>query len=641
MRRPADTRSSSPLLPFSDDTDAPDNRSPDGRLPTAFVTYSHETNEHNERVLNLAKKLRADGVVAEIDSFQVSPPEGWPVWMRKQTEESDFVIVVCTETYARRFAGNETSGKGKGVTWEGWLIQQILYDAGRNQRFIPVVFDPSDVSHIPVVLKNATHYNVGTEDGYALLHRALTNQPRVQRPQIGAMRRHLPNLGSDESAAIALLRLCPDPLPLEVVARVVRKDVTQVVTTLKPLVDIEVVAIDKHAIRLDPRFADEILEASGDLVGAALKAVLDFVEKERKAAGQAQMMNVVTLAQAADIDTAAAQVSRTFRTIQSFLKSSGNKQLVLEVARRSIQASKAPGRQRAQVEDEALAAICGVSWVYQRTGRLAEAITEAKRSLNLGLDINWDRNTAFCHKCIGRLERMEAEIRQDDRQRTALLRESIELLSQAIEEFTKLELEAEVGDCYSLLARTHFVRDDRQAARNAIAEADNRLVDPTIKDSLDLQILKGDLMQRRDHRAAESMYTEVLKQGNGNDDAQKSEIIARAYLQRGKVRSALGDKERAQEDFRQAAKIWDDLQDPTADFAHWEIERPATWMDKETERLLISEHIGVRVRAIRIVRDETGKRPVGRSSRNKLPRGYLKDVIRRAKEQFVVDRPAW
>ena len=108
MRRPTDTRSSSPLLPFSDDTDAPDNRSPDGRLPTAFITYSHETNEHNERVLNLAKKLRADGVVAEIDSFQVSPPEGWPAWMRKQTEESDFVIVVCTETYARRFAGNET-----------------------------------------------------------------------------------------------------------------------------------------------------------------------------------------------------------------------------------------------------------------------------------------------------------------------------------------------------------------------------------------------------------------------------------------------------------------------------------------------------------------------------------------------------
>ena len=175
---------------------------------------------------------------------------------------------------------------------------------------------------------------------------------------------------------------------------------------------------------------------------------------------------------------------------------------MLKVARRSIQASKAPGRQRAQVEDEAVAAICGVSWVYQRTERLAEALTEAERSLDLGLDIYWDRNTAFCHKCIGRLKRMEAEATQDDRQRTALLKESFELLSQAIDEFTKLGLEAEVGDCYSLLARTHFVDDDRQAARNAIAEADDRLVDPTTKDFLDLQILSSARVHAIDCAAA-------------------------------------------------------------------------------------------------------------------------------------------
>ena len=82
MHRRADIRSSSPLLPFSDETDVPDKRRPDRRLPTVFITYSRETKEHNERVLNLAKTLRADGVASEIDSFQVSPPEGWPAWMR-------------------------------------------------------------------------------------------------------------------------------------------------------------------------------------------------------------------------------------------------------------------------------------------------------------------------------------------------------------------------------------------------------------------------------------------------------------------------------------------------------------------------------------------------------------------------------
>ena len=113
MRRRPDPRSSSPLLPFCNDADSLRNPSPDRRSPTAFIIYSHETPEHNERVLNLAKKLRTDGVDCEIDAFQVSPPEGWPLWTQRQVEVADFVIVVCTETCARRFAGNETREKRK------------------------------------------------------------------------------------------------------------------------------------------------------------------------------------------------------------------------------------------------------------------------------------------------------------------------------------------------------------------------------------------------------------------------------------------------------------------------------------------------------------------------------------------------
>ena len=634
----------SPMLPFDDDTNAPDDASPDRELPTAFVTYSHETEEHNKRALDLASRLRADGIKCEIDAFQVSPPEGWPVWMQKRIQDSDFVISVCTEAYSQHFASDETSGQGKGVTWEGRLIQQIIYETGRNHRTIPVVFNPSDIQHIPGVLQSATYYDLSTKEGYNELHRALTNQPRVPRPPIGPMRWYLPDLGSHESEVLTLLNLCPDPLPLEMVARVIHKDVKQVATILKRLADIDVATIDEHAMRLNPQSADkidEILVASGNQVATALEAILGFVENQDKANGRAQMMNIVTLVDAADIDIAAAQVSRTFRTIQSILKSSGDKHLVLKLARRSIQASKAPGRQRAQVEDEAVASICGVSWVYQRTGRLAEALTEAKRSRDLGSAIHWDRNTAFCNKCIGRLKRMEAEATEDGKRRTALLRESIELLGQAIHEFTGLELEAEVGDCYSLLARTHIVAGDRQAAREAIAKADDRLVDGTTKDYLDLQILKADLMQRHDRRVAESMYTDVLKLGNDSGDAQKSEIIARAYLQRGKVRFALGDKKKALKDFRRAAMIWGDLQDPTADSAHWEIERTAEWVDREAEKLLMHEPVGVRVRAARIVRDDIEPRPIAKSHRRQLPKHYLRGVIAQAKENLAVEQPIW
>ena len=631
-------RSASPLLPF-DYTEPPGTASGDRRATTAFISYSHEKPPHVERVLKLAEKLRADGVDCEIDKYVASPSEGWPLWMQRQIQKLDYVIVVCTEMYARRFAGNETSGKGKGARSEGQLINQILYEEGENTRFIPVVFDRRDVDHIPLVLKNATYYDLGTDDGYQKLHRALTNQPRVQRRPVGAIRRRLPDLYPYELSVTALLYLCPDPLPIDVVARVVDESASKVTRTLQRLIEIAVLRVQDGAVQLEDRSVDGIPEPSGSSVHVALDAALRFVENHRSA-GRVQMMNIVTLARVAHVPTSAAQVSRTFPIIQSWLKSSGDKRLVLDIARRSIEASKSPGRGQEQVKDEALAIICGVSWVYQRTGRLLEARTEAERSLALGQDINWDRNTAFCNKCLGRLKRMEAETVIDVQQRITRLKDSASLLRKAIDWFTKEELEAEVGDCYSLLARTHLLAGDRVAARHAIKEADDRLVDPTTKDYLDLQIVKGDLMLHSDRRSAESIYTEVLAE-SGDDDVQKTEILARAYLHRGKVRAALGGKENALADFRRAAKIWDNLEDPTADFARWEIERAATWVDRETELLLTREPVGVRVRVARIVKNETAARPVGRSHREKLSQNYLRGLISRAKREYAVDRPAW
>ena len=530
------------------------------------------------------------------------------------------------------------------MTWEGRLSNQTLYETGENHRFIPVLFNQADIAHIPLALKGATHYVLGTDlstdSGYTRLHRALTHQPLVERRPVGPVRRHLPGPDPVESKVTALLHVCPDPVPLEVVARGAGQAVAEAEKTVERLVKAYVVKTEDGFARLVDPSASGIPNITNEVADSTLEAVLDFVKRNHRNRARAQMMNAVTLARTVNIRAASVHVSRTFQVLQSFLKSSGDKRLVLEIARRSIEASKVEGRGHEQVKDEAVAAICGVSWVYQRTGRLAEALVEAERSLKLGQDIRWDRNTAFCHKCLGRLQRMKSVAAQNVH-RTALLKDSVELLRKAIDGFTKLELESEVGDCYSLLARTYLVADDTHTARDAIGEADKRLVDPTAKDYLDLQIVKGDLTLHTNRRSAESIYTDVLTTKIGEDDAQKSEIMARAYLQRGRVRAALRDNDKALTDFRQAAKIWDDLEDPMADFAHWEIERTATWVDKETELLLRREPVGVRVQAARIIKDETAERPVGRSHRKKLPRDYLRGVINRAKEQCVVDRPVW
>jgi tetratricopeptide (TPR) repeat protein len=155
---------------------------------SVFISYSHDSAEHMDRVLALSNRLRQEGVDCRIDQYEQSPSEGWPQWCEKQVEQSGFVLVACTETYLRRFKGEEAPGKGLGGTWEGHIITQELYNAqGENSKFIPIIFSEQDAPHIPVILQGATHYQI-SEEGYERFYRRLTNQPLIQMPTLGAVK---------------------------------------------------------------------------------------------------------------------------------------------------------------------------------------------------------------------------------------------------------------------------------------------------------------------------------------------------------------------------------------------------------------------------------------------------------------------
>lgn len=154
---------------------------------TVFISYSHDSEDHKERVLVLADQLYGHGIVVKLDQYEESPPEGWPRWMNNQVKASDYTLVICSETYERRFQGEEEEGKGKGVTWEGGIITQKLYETqGKNLKFIPVTFTDDDLNHIPDPLAGATIYNLSQSDGYEQLYRRLTGQPLVQKPTLGS-----------------------------------------------------------------------------------------------------------------------------------------------------------------------------------------------------------------------------------------------------------------------------------------------------------------------------------------------------------------------------------------------------------------------------------------------------------------------
>lgn len=157
-------------------------------VPRVFVSYSHESDEHTKRCVELTVRLRQDGIEAWIDQFEDSPDVGWARWTQEQLEGACFVLVVCTATYRLRFEGQSAPGTGQGVNWEGFLTQQILYqDDARNRRFIPIQFDDGTTGDVPKVLASATRYRI--PEDYPKLLKRLHNQAPVAAVPLGTLKR--------------------------------------------------------------------------------------------------------------------------------------------------------------------------------------------------------------------------------------------------------------------------------------------------------------------------------------------------------------------------------------------------------------------------------------------------------------------
>ena len=146
-----------------------------------FVSYTHDSREHDARVLGMANDLRARGFDCDLDQYHSN--QRWPTWMEEKVEHSEKVIVVCTETYLRRWKNDEKPGVGLGAQWECLLTKQWLYESPKIQeKFVPVVFDRADLQYIPTPLRDVTR--VVMTDGIDALVRRLLNIAPAEMPPV-------------------------------------------------------------------------------------------------------------------------------------------------------------------------------------------------------------------------------------------------------------------------------------------------------------------------------------------------------------------------------------------------------------------------------------------------------------------------
>lgn len=165
------------------------NEKPTDKNPKVFISYTHDSKEHLALVLEIANKFRSEGINVVLDQYEQSPPEGWPKWMDQNINNSDFVLMVCTENYYNRVMDKEKEGIGLGIKWEGRLIYQHIYNSdSKSKKFIPILVKKEDIKFIPTPIQGATHYLITEEGDYDKLYWYLRNINPNEKPELGKLR---------------------------------------------------------------------------------------------------------------------------------------------------------------------------------------------------------------------------------------------------------------------------------------------------------------------------------------------------------------------------------------------------------------------------------------------------------------------
>jgi hypothetical protein len=148
--------------------------------PRVFISYTHDSEVHRQRVLELSERLRSNCVNAWIDQYVEDKGVEWPEWTGQQIATADFVLVVCTARYREAFEDKIAPGLKKGMKWEARFIRRHVYGSDSvNVKFAPVLLEGASPADIPDVLQGSTYYSPHDQMGYYKLYRRISGQPRI------------------------------------------------------------------------------------------------------------------------------------------------------------------------------------------------------------------------------------------------------------------------------------------------------------------------------------------------------------------------------------------------------------------------------------------------------------------------------
>lgn len=155
--------------------------------PKVFISYSWDNEEHEKWILELATKLRENGVDAILDKWDLGPlGKPLPNFMETSISKSQRVICVMTPNYKKK-----TDNLAGGVGYEYSIISgEIFTDDINTSKFIPLFRNGTDADAIPTILKGRKYVDMRDDSKFEdkffhELLRDIHNAPKFKRPLMG------------------------------------------------------------------------------------------------------------------------------------------------------------------------------------------------------------------------------------------------------------------------------------------------------------------------------------------------------------------------------------------------------------------------------------------------------------------------
>jgi len=157
--------------------------------PRVFISYSWESEDHKSWVRYLGERLYKSGIEARLDQWFVQPGESFTAFMEQEVTAADFILVVCTPSYARK-----SNNRRGGVGYEQQIVSRQLMSGTPRSKFIPILrkgdYEPGSGCAIPahflgiawIEFRDDLAFEKSLED----LIRVILSKPRFAPPPLGA-----------------------------------------------------------------------------------------------------------------------------------------------------------------------------------------------------------------------------------------------------------------------------------------------------------------------------------------------------------------------------------------------------------------------------------------------------------------------